>query len=512
MALTATSAWLIAKASQHPPILTLSVAIVGVRTFGLAKAGLRYAERLVTHDAAFRSAGELRARLWNALVRLGPARTISLQRGEGLRRLVDDVDAVRDLTPRVLVPPLAVALVCAGAVAVQSALLPMAGAVLAIAVLVAGFGGALLTVVLERHATSALADGRREIAASVLTLLDAAADLIAFGAHRRFRDELAAADADLSNVARRQAFGAGAATALVVACTGAATVAAVWLAAGAVAAGQLDPVLATVIALVPLVITEVLVTVPAAAAHLDSLRTAYGRVADTIADGEHARQATVAPDGVAVRLHAVDVRWPGMAEPSLRDVDLQIPPGAYVAVTGPSGAGKSTLLALLLGFLPSERGLARVPGRVAWCPQEPQLVSTTIRENLRLPAPHASEERLAEALHLAGLGHWAERLDTRLDANGTTMSGGEAQRLALARAVIAADDADLVLLDEPTAHLDRATAHTVLGRIEQALAGRTVLHVTHRDDEAVRADMLIEVRDGHVHVTRRTAAERASTN
>ena len=124
VALTAISAWLIAKASQHPPILTLSVAIVGVRNVGLAKAGLRYAERLVTHDAAFRSAGELRARLWNALVRLGPARTISLQRGEGLRRLVDDVDAVRDLTPRVLVPPLVVALVCAGAVAVQSRCCP----------------------------------------------------------------------------------------------------------------------------------------------------------------------------------------------------------------------------------------------------------------------------------------------------------------------------------------------------------------------------------------------------
>jgi len=514
VALTATSAWLIAKASQRPPILTLSVAIGGVRTFGLAKAGLRYAERLVTHDAAFRLAGELRTRLWQALVRLGPARTLSLQRGEGLRRLVDDVDAVRDLTPRVLVPPLVVAMVCLGAVAVQTALLPVAGVVLAGAVLIAVVGGSLLAVRLERRATSVLAEGRRRIAAGVLTLLDAAPDLIAFGAHRGFRDQLAAIDADLSGRARRQAFGTGAGAALIVAGTGVATVAAVWLAAGAVTAGRLDPVLATVVALVPLALTEVLGTVPPAVGHLDSLRTAYGRVGATIADGERTPEAVgPAPSrGTGVRLHAVDVRWPGTAEPALRDIHLQVLPGTHVAIVGPSGAGKSTLLALLLGFLPAERGLARIPGRVAWCPQEPQLVSTTIRENLRLPDPSADDERMAEVLHQAGLGHWAGRLDTRLDANGATTSGGEAQRLALARALVAAEQADLVLLDEPTAHLDRPTAHAVLDRLEKSLAGRTVLHVTHRADEAARADMVIEVRDGRLRVTRCTAVERASTS
>jgi ABC-type transport system involved in cytochrome bd biosynthesis fused ATPase/permease subunit len=401
------------------------------------------------------------------------------------------------------VPPLVVAVVGLGAVAVQTALLPAAGAVLAGAVLVATVGGSLLAVCLERRATSALAEGRRRIAAGVLTLLDAAPDLITFGAHSRFRSELAAVDAELSGRARRQAFGTGAGTALIVAGTGVATVAAVWLAAGAVTAGRLDPVLATVVALVPLALTEVLVTVPPAVGHLDSLRTAYGRVAATIAGGEHAPEAAdPAPsDSAGVRLHAVDVRWPDMAEPALRDVHLQIQPGTHVAIVGPSGAGKSTLLALLLGFLPAERGLARIPGRVAWCPQEPQLVSTTIRENLRLPAPGADDERMAKALDLAGLGHWAGRLDTRLDANGATTSGGEAQRLALARALVAAEQADLVLLDEPTAHLDRPTAHAVLDNIERALAGRTVLHVTHREDEAARADMVIEARDGRLQVT-----------
>jgi ATP-binding cassette subfamily C protein CydCD len=494
VALTATSAWLIAKASLHPPILTLSVAIVGVRFFGLGKAALRYVERLVTHDAAFRTAIELRVRLWNALVRLGPARTLSLHRGEGLRRLVDDVDAVRDLTPRVLVPPIVVGLVCLGAVAVQTALAPAAGLALAAAVLVAGVGGAALTVLLERRATSRLADGRRRIAQRVLTLLDAAPDLLAFGAARGLQTELARADAELTSRARRQALGNGAATALIVACTGAAAAVGVWL-----TAGRIDPVLITVLALVPLVLTEVLVTVPPAVAGYDSLRTTYGRVAATLAEADQTPQPATAPASPAVRLSGVDVGWPGSAEPALRDVYLDIPVGAHVAVVGPSGAGKSTLLALLLGFLPARHGVARIPERVAWCPQEPQLVSTTIRENLRLADPKADDERLTWALDLAGLAGW--RLDTRLDGNGATTSGGEAQRLALARALVAADDAELVLLDEPTAHLDLGTAQAVLDRLRAALRGRTVLHVTHRAEEAAQADLVVHVDNGRVRVT-----------
>ena len=494
VALTATSAWLIAKASLHPPILTLSVAIVGVRFFGLGKAALRYVERLVTHDAAFRTAIGLRVRLWNALVRLGPARTLSLHRGEGLRRLVDDVDAVRDLTPRVLVPPIVVGLVCLGAVSVQTALAPAAGLALAAAVLVAGVGGAALTVLLERRATSRLADGRRRIAQQVLTLLDAAPDLLAFGAARGRQTELARADAELTSRTRRQALGNGAATALIVACTGAAAAVSVWL-----TAGRIDPVLITVIALVPLVLTEVLVTVPPAVAGYDSLRTTYGRVAATLAEADQTPQPATAPASPAVRLSGVDVGWPGSAEPALRDVYLDIPVGAHVAVVGPSGAGKSTLLALLLGFLPARHGVARIPQRVAWCPQEPQLVSTTIRENLRLADPKADDERLTWALAVAGLAGW--RLDTRLDGNGATTSGGEAQRLALARALVAADDAELVLLDEPTAHLDLGTAQAVLNRLRSTLRGRTVLHVTHRAEEAAQADLVVHVDNGRVRVT-----------
>jgi ATP-binding cassette, subfamily C, bacterial CydCD len=477
VALTAVSAWLIAKAATQPPILTLTVAIVGVRAFGLARAGLRYLERLVTHDAAFRRAGDLRVRLWERMVALGPARTAGLARGEGLRRLVDDVDTIRDLTPRVLVPPIVAAVVCVVAVGVHTVLSPVAGLVLAAAVVVGGVMAPLLAKVLERRSTSALADGRRKVATGVLTVLEAAPELIAFGAHHERRAELARIDADLVKRTRRQAFGAGAATGLITLATGL---------AAAFGATTGNPVLA----LVPLALAEVLALLPPALQHRDTLNAAYARVQAIEPTAPLVRPTP----GTHVSLKGVDVRWPGAATPSLKNVNLDIPAGSHVAVLGPSGAGKSTLLALLLGFLPAEKGIASVPEKVAWCPQEPQLVSTTIRENLRLGDPHASDGKLAEALTEAGLGHWADRLDSLVGM----VSGGEADRLALARALVVAPHADLVVLDEPTAHLDVPTAKAVLAGLATKLAGRTLVHVTHRPEEAAEADLVIRVDAGRV--------------
>jgi ATP-binding cassette subfamily C protein CydCD len=178
----------------------------------------------------------------------------------------------------------------------------------------------------------------------------------------------------------------------------------------------------------------------------------------------------------------VDVRWPGAVAPTLQNLDLEIEPGTHLAVIGPSGAGKSTLLALMAGLLPAERGIVRLP-TTAWVPQEPHLVATTLRENLRIANPQATDDQLRQALRQSELATWADRLDD----DPTTASGGEAQRIALARALLA--DADLLLLDEPTAHLDAPTAHKIL----KSLEGRTVVHVTHRPEEAASADAILEL-------------------
>ncbi|MFD7652396.1 thiol reductant ABC exporter subunit CydD [Actinosynnema sp. NPDC059797] len=471
VALTALAAHLIAKAATQPPILTLSVLVVGVRTFALAKGSLRYLERLVSHDAAFRHAEALRVRLWRGL---RPGRA-------DLTRLVDDVDTVRDLVPRVLQPPLVALGTSAAAVLLFALVEPWAGVALAVALLVGGTLAPAVAVLAERRATAVLARGRREVSERVLTLLTAAPDLIAFGADRAVRAELAARDAALARLARRQALGAGAAIGVVHLTTGLAAAACVGL------AGGVDPLLVPVLGLVPLALAEVLSALPPAAQHRAALREAHGRV---VAPPPPPVEVRDAPD---VSLDGVEVRWPESAEPVLEDVALHVPAGSKVAVVGPSGAGKSSLFALLLGFVGASRGEVARPARVAWCPQEPMLVTTTVRENLRLGDPHADDARLRWALDVAGVS-----LDLDTAIGPTLLSGGEAQRVALARALLR--DGDLVLLDEPTAHLDEPTARALLDRLDDVLRDRTVLHVTHRPEEAERADLVLEVDGGRVRV------------
>uniref|UniRef100_UPI0031DB8DEF thiol reductant ABC exporter subunit CydC n=1 Tax=Saccharothrix mutabilis TaxID=33921 RepID=UPI0031DB8DEF len=476
VALTAVAAYLIAKAATQPPILTLSVLVVGVRTFALSKGVLRYLERLVSHDAAFRFAEDLRVRLWRSL-RPGRAE---------LTRLVDDVDTVRDLVPRVLQPPLVAAGVGLATTVLFALIDPWAGVAVGLAVLLGGTLAPLVAVVAERRASTVLARGRRQVSEEVLTLLTAAPDLIAFGADREVRARLAAHDAELARMARRQAWGAGAATGLVHLLLGGAIVA-----CSAIAAG-VDPLLAPLLGLVPLALAEVLGALPAAAQHRQALREAYGRIVEQFNDSAQGiveRSIVEQSDGVV--LEGVTARWPGATRPVLEQVSLTAPAGTKVAVVGPSGVGKSTLFALLLGFVQPTEGTVRRPARVAWCPQEPMLVSTTLRENLRIGDPAADDDRMRDALAQVGLD-----LDLDTVVGPTLLSGGEAQRVALARALL--HDADVLLLDEPTAHLDEVSARRLLDLVDRL--DRTVVHITHRPDEARRADVVWEVSRGRVGV------------
>ncbi|GAA3996375.1 thiol reductant ABC exporter subunit CydC [Allokutzneria multivorans] len=483
IALTAVSAWLIAKASQQPPILTLTVTVVAVRTFGIGRAVLRYLERLVSHDAAFRLASRLRVRLWETLVALGPAR---IDR-EAAQRLAEDTDTIRDLVPRVLVPPLVSVAVLATAVTVEAMILPEAGLVALMVLGVAAVLAPVTALVVERRASVALANGRRDVSAKVLVLLEASADLISFGAHHDRRADLARVDAELAVRSRRQALGVGAANAVIVLATGLTALAGIAL--GAVA--KIDPLLIPVLALIPLATAEALALLPPAFQQFRALRTHHVR-ADTTPEPVKRVHRTTG----GVRLHGVNVGWAG--NEVLREVDLAVERGSYTVVVGESGSGKSTLLALLLGFLDPSAGRAEVPERVAWCPQDAQLVSTTLRQNLLPAKPHATDDELRAALRSAGMSEWTDRMDVLLCAGGAAVSGGEAQRIALARTLLAADEADLVLLDEPTSHLDERTADEVLGRLRAALAGRTVVHVTHRLDDVRQGDTLIEVAAGRV--------------
>jgi len=500
VALTATSAWLISTAALHPPVLSLMVAIVAVRAFGLGKGVLRYAERLASHDAALRAAATMRVRIWEALVRLGPATTARLRRGELLSRLVGDVDAQQDVLIRVLMPAASAVVVGAALSVGIGLLLPAAGVAVAVGVAVAGVGAPALTAWAARRTERDTAAARGDVLARTVEVLDAAPDLIAFGAAGRYRAALVDADEHLGTLLRRAATARGLGGGLGVFAIGATSVAATAIGIVAVRAGVLPGPALAVLALTPLAVAEVVAGLPDAAVRLLTARPAGRRLAEL-----EARRAAVAdptePAGVAppTELTARDltVRWPDTGRDAATHVDLELR-GRPIALTGPSGSGKSTVVATLLRMLEPGAGQLLADGRdvhdltadelrrgIAWCGPHAHLFDSTLRENLRVTAPHASDDELTAVLRRVRLGDWLaalpDGLDTFVGEHGGAVSGGERQRIGVARALLATRP--IMLFDEPTAHLDVATATALGAEILAATAGRTALIVTHRPEQ-----------------------------
>lgn len=489
VALTATAGWLIVRASEQPPVLALLVAIVGVRAFGLARPVLRYAERLRSHDVALRLLAARRVHVYDVLVPLTPGR-LGRRRGDLLASVVDDVDAVVDRELRVRLPLWSGALVVVGATAFAAVALPVAGLLVLVSCLVAGavaFGGAAASA--ARVAPAAL-EARAALSAYVVESTQLATELLMWQATAASVETVAGLSGDLTAAGERGARGAARARAAVLVLTGAAIAAMAVLVAGSVS----GPVVALLV-LLPLALAEVLlplvdagslsVGARAADARLRALEALAPMVADPVAPASPGPDTTVAVTGV-------DAGWG--AHPALRGVSLELTPGRRLGVVGPSGSGKSTLAALLLRFVDPRVGEVTTGGvplpalllddvrrRVGLVDDDPHVFATTVVENVRLARPDASDEEVATALRQACLGPWLDALpdglDTWLGDGHAGLSGGERARLALARSLLA--DQPVLVLDEPTAHLDAGTARDVAAEVLAATTGRSVVWITH---------------------------------
>ncbi len=497
VALLAVSGWLIARAAEHPSVVALTVAVVGVRAFGVGRGVFRYAERLLVHDAAFRVLADVRVTVFRRLERLAPAGLADTRAGDLLTRLVGDVESVQDLLVRGIAPPLVAALVSGGAVVTVTALLAGAGVALAGGLLAAGVALPWLSARLERAAGGRQVDARAALATEVVDVLDGAAELAAYGALPAALDRAAAVDGRLSAIARRSARVSGLGAGLTALASGLTVWAALLLGVAAVERGALGRVPLAVVVLTALAAFEAVAPLPAVAAGLGALDGSARRLfavldrPDPVAEPE---QPVPLPSGpVAVRLRDVRVAYrPGQW--ALDGVDLELAPGRRVALVGPSGAGKSTVASLLFRFRDPDAGEVSVGGVdvrtldpdelrgvVGGVPQDPHVFATTLRDNLALASPGESDAGLDAAADRARLLGWVRSLpegwDTQVGTRGSRMSGGERQRLALARALLA--DPPVLVLDEPTAHLDAGTARAVMHDVLAATTGRTVLLVTH---------------------------------
>lgn len=497
--LAAASAWLIADAALRPPLLTLQVGIAAVQAFALGRATLRYAERLVGHDATLRILADLRVRIYDGLVRRGPAGLSTERDGDLLSNLTTDIDAVQDLLLKVLLPVATAIGSGAALVLFDLFVSPAAAITLAAGVLAAGLLAPAIARVTARNAERRTQATRAELADRVVELLGALPDLVAYGAAREQTTRIARTGKRLAALERRGAFASGLGTALIALASGATTAALAAVAIGQVRAGHVGGPVAAALVLAPLALFELLAALPDAARAYDRGAAAWTRLR-RLADAPAlvptpARPVPLAWAGESVlEFDAVDAGWPGTGLTVVRGVSFRLGAGEQIRLTGASGAGKSTLAHLAARDLDPTGGAVRingvdvreaspddVRGIVAVCGQDAHLFDTTIRENLRIGRPDASEPMLWHALGVTRLDAWVRALPSGLDTAvgqlGDAVSGGERQRIALARALLS--PAPVLILDEPTAHLDAATAAAVQDNLRRELRGRTAIWIQH---------------------------------
>jgi thiol reductant ABC exporter CydC subunit len=502
MGLMGASGWLLSKAALQPGIAALQVAIVGVRAFGVARPVLRYLERLSSHDVTLRLLARLRLSLFRALVPLAPARLMGYRGGDLLGRVLEDVGSLEGLYTRLIGPSLA-ALAVAGLLMLLLAplSLALAGAA-ALGLALAGIVAPRLAVRLGEAPGRRLLALRGQLAAGLVDGVHGVSDLLAFGRAEAHAAALAALGSDAAAEQRRLVRASATGGALAALAADLASVAVLALAVPLVGSGRLDGVALAGVALLTLAAFEAVAPLPMAWHALSSMRAAAGRLFEVMdappAVSEPALPAP-APAPLAhaplLELRELRFRYPGGHQPALDGVSLRLERGQRIAVVGASGSGKSTLAQLLLRFWDVDEGSVRLEGhdltrwpsdlartRMAYAAQTAHVFAGTLRENLLLACPAASAEELGAVLRAVRLDAAVERLPGGLDAwvgeRGQTLSGGERQRLALARALLRR--APLLVLDEPTAHLDALTEREVMAALLRAGEGRGTLLVTHR--------------------------------
>lgn len=534
LGLMSTSAYLIARAAQHPEtVLLLWVPVVGVRFFGIFRGVFRYAERYFSHDVTFRLLKEIRVHVYRLVEPLLPEGGDRLRNGDLLARLVADVDTLQNefLGLRAPVAIAAAGLVLAGALAAW--MHPWLAAVLVGCLLAAGFALPWMADRLARRGAARRVTLRAELSQHLVETMNGLTDVLAFGAEDRAAARLDGLQRDW----RRLEVGLHRASGLTAAATAAfthLTVAAV-AAVGVflVQAGRLPGILLPVAALLAMAAFEAVGRLPEAFETRGAIEEARRRLADL--EGRHpgvevAPVTEPVPERPRIVVRHVRFRYRPGDPWVLRDVSLTLAPGRHLALVGPSGAGKSSVVAVLarlhefqFGSITLSAGdLPRVDirrfdpeavrARMAVVEQFPHVFDATLRQNLLVARPGATDAELRRALAIAGLetlvGGLPDGLDTPVGERGLALSGGERKRLAIARAVL--KDAPILLLDEPTEGLDPALARRVMRSVLAWARERAVLWITHSVDDLDLVDDVL-VMDGGRIVQRGPAARLAAT-
>lgn len=514
--LLATSAYIISFAALQPSIAELQVAIVSVRFFGLARGGLRYVERLLSHNVAFRLIAHLRVWFFRKLEPLAPARLMHFRSADLLRRIVGDVDTLELFFIRVIAPPF-VALAISGLTLI---LLGSFDLVLALSVVAIHFlTGVFLPMTMLRWSRDSgrrLVGVRAQLKVNLVDTFQGSADILALGQEQAHLDRLHSVSQRLSNMQlrfiRRDAF-------TVVFndfSVSLATLVALALSIPLIRQGQIEGVYLAVILLVTMASFEAIAPLATTFQQLEEQGSAADRLFEIIDDIPSVEEPTDAKLGVSdhsIRFAGVCFRYASGLPLALEGIDLELPMGGKLAIVGANGSGKTSIVNLLLRFWDYQGGSIRLGEheirdypldelrrKISIVPQRLQFMNDSIGNNLLLARPEANQTQLEAAAQCAQILEFIHSLpqgfDTRIGEGGFLLSAGERQRLAVARGLI--KETPLLILDEPTTHLDAITERKLMDNLLNGSRDQSLLLITHRLVNLDHMDQIIVLRQGQI--------------
>lgn len=489
---------------------------IGVRLFAIGRTLTRYAERIVSHDVTFRILESLRVWFYTHLEPRVPAVLSAYRSGDVLNRIVADIDALDNLYLRVLSPT---------AVAIITALLlalflwwfdPLISLTAFGCLLLSGFGVPTLAHAAGADNGRKMAQHAAALRVHIVDTVTGLPELLVFGTRQRAIAPAMRASRRLIETQRRMSRIRGATAAAGVMISGLAMLGVLFLGVRLVNLTRLQGVNLALILLAVLAAFESVAPLATAYQYLELTRTSARRLMEITTVPPAVRfpaAPATQPPHFSIRFENVYFQYPGRTAHVLRGIDLHIRPGEKVVVLGATGSGKSTLVHLLARFHDPDSGAIRIGGAdirtfsetqlrrwISVVPQDVHLFNASIRENLQLAAPDASENDLRTALATVQLISFVENLprglDTWIGASGKLLSGGQARRLAAARLVL--HDAPLWLLDEPTEGLDTLTARRLMETLLAQADGKSVLWITHRLDGLRQMDRIVLIERGRI--------------
>jgi thiol reductant ABC exporter CydC subunit len=497
--LLATSAWLISMASTQPPILTLEIAIVSVRFFGLSRGILRYSERLVSHDAVFRMLTQLRIYVYTRLEELAPVSLPIFRRGELLNRVVNDVETVQDLWLRVFIPWVSALVSSLCGVGIAAFLVPRAGILLLITTSIGLILLPWLSRITAGNSARISLEVESRMSGDITSLCDSLFETIAYGQEEATSQKFRQSHTELLALEPTTATGTGIGSFLAILLTGISVVGSSIIAIAAYRAGSIAGINVAVIVLLPLAVFEGIASLPAGVSNFGRIQSAQDNIESIMQTTVRMPTAPTAnlPLQVINQISAANLTadWGAVGDKGLSPISFSISTGSVLLIQGPSGIGKTTLAYAMAGLLPYGGSIqinsteirdieqTSLTQSLLYGLQESHLFSTSIRENLKIANQHASDDEIFQALDIVEMAefvtHLPEGLGTHVGQFGYNFSGGERQRLTLARNLLS--KAPIIILDEPTEHLDDKQA----ARIEEALISefrdRLLIVISHRN-------------------------------